>query len=451
MEIKSKFLCSKGVALAFAMLLGGSPGVLLYANDSVEESLMVVQTGRTIKGLVTDANGEPLIGCNVVVVGSNAGVITDIDGRFTLNIPADAKQIKVSYIGYVDQIINLHDRSDFKVVLKEDNNALDEVVVVGYGTQKKATLTGAVEQIGSQVLESRAITNVGAALQGATPGLVVTRSSSRPGNEGLNFQIRGLTSVNGGSPLIIVDGVPVLNSESFQNLNSDDIENISVLKDGSASIYGAKAANGVILVTTKKGKSGTNKISYTGEFTMRMKPSYSNFNIMNSQEQMDVYKNMEQNGSLSFVDSYRASQSGVYGKMYHLINQYSATGGVFGLANTPEARGAYLKQAEFRNTDWFDLLFSNSISQNHAVSMATGTDKASYYTSISVMNDPGWTKQSKVQRYTANLNALYNISKKVSLNLIGNASYRKQRAPGSLSSNLDPVSGEVKRVLPSKS
>ena len=281
MEIKSKFLCSKGVALAFAMLLGGSPGVLLYANDSVEESLMVVQTGRTIKGLVTDANGEPLIGCNVVVVGSNAGVITDIDGRFTLNIPADAKQIKVSYIGYVDQIINLHDRSDFKVVLKEDNNALDEVVVVGYGTQKKATLTGAVEQIGSQVLESRAITNVGAALQGATPGLVVTRSSSRPGNEGLNFQIRGLTSVNGGSPLIIVDGVPVLNSESFQNLNSDDIENISVLKDGSASIYGAKAANGVILVTTKKGKGKTTvdygfNMRFTTNGIMAFSPSMQN-------------------------------------------------------------------------------------------------------------------------------------------------------------------------------
>ena len=106
MEIKSKFLCSKGVALAFAMLLGGSPGVLLYANDSVEESLMVAQAGRTIKGLVTDANGEPLIGCNVVVVGSNAGVITDIDGRFALNVPADAKQIRITYIGYADQIVN---------------------------------------------------------------------------------------------------------------------------------------------------------------------------------------------------------------------------------------------------------------------------------------------------------------------------------------------------------
>ena len=108
MEIKSKFLCSKGVALAFAMLLGGSPGVLLYANDSVEESLMVAQAGRTIKGLVTDANGEPLIGCNVVVVGSNAGVITDIDGRFALNVPADAKQIRITYIGYADQIVNLN-------------------------------------------------------------------------------------------------------------------------------------------------------------------------------------------------------------------------------------------------------------------------------------------------------------------------------------------------------
>ena len=130
MEIKSKFLCSKGVALAFAMLLGGSPGVLLYANDSVEESLIVAQAGRTVKGLVTDANGEPLIGCNVVVVGSNsnAGVITDIDGRFALNVPADAKQIKVSYIGYVDQVINLNDRSDFTIRLKEDNNALEEVL-----------------------------------------------------------------------------------------------------------------------------------------------------------------------------------------------------------------------------------------------------------------------------------------------------------------------------------
>ena len=158
---------------------------------------------------------------------------------------------------------------------------------------------------------------------------------------------------------------------------------------------------GVIVVTTKKGKAGSNKISYTGEFTMRMKPSYRNFNIMDSQEQMDVYKTMASNGYLNFSDVYRASDSGVYGKMYHLINDYS--NGKFGLANTPEAINGYLQQAEYRNTDWFDILFNNSISQNHAISMSSGTEKASYYTSLSAMSDPGWTKQSSVQRYTANI------------------------------------------------
>lgn len=199
----------------------------------------------------------------------------------------------------------------------------------------------------------------------------------------------------------------------------------------------------MIVVTTKKGKAGSNKISYTGEFTMRMKPNYRNFNIMDSQEQMDVYKTMASNGYLNFSDVYRASDSGVYGKMYHLINDYS--NGKFGLANTPEAINGYLQQAEYRNTDWFDILFNNSISQNHAISMSSGTEKASYYTSLSAMSDPGWTKQSSVQRYTANINALYNISQQVSLNLIGSTSYRKQKAPGTLSSSIDVVSGEVRR------
>ena len=149
----------------------------------------------------------------------------------------------------------------------EDTQKLEEVVVVGYGTQKKATLTGAIEQVSSKALESRAITNVGLALQGQTPGLVVTRTSPRPGNEELNFKIRGATSVNGGDPLIIVDGVPTVNTESFQNLNPDDVESISVLKDGAASIYGAKAANGVILVTTKRGKGGKINVDYS--FNMR--------------------------------------------------------------------------------------------------------------------------------------------------------------------------------------
>ena len=235
-------------------------------------------------------------------------------------------------------------------------------------------------------------------------------------------------------------------SSAIAGLNADDIESFQILKDGSAtSIYGARAMAGVIVVTTKRGKAGTSKISYTGEFTMRLKPSYTQFNIMNSQEQMSVYKEMYNSGYFSFMNSYRASSSGVFGKMYHLMNEYDASSGKFGLPNTPEAMNAYLREAEYRNTDWFDLLFSNAISQNHSISMSSGTDKAQYYTSFSYMNDPGWSKKSKVERYTANINALYNISDKVTLNMIGNASYRKQEAPGTANRSVDAFTGTVSR------
>ena len=234
-------------------------------------------------------------------------------------------------------------------------------------------------------------------------------------------------------------------SSAIAGLNADDIESFQILKDGSAtSIYGARAMAGVIVVTTKKGKAGTTRINYTGEFTMRLKPSYGQFNIMNSQEQMGIYKEMEASGLISFGRTYRAADSGVYGKMYHLINSYNPTTG-YGLANTQEAMYGYLREAEMRNTNWFDELFSNSISSNHSLSLSTGTDKAQYYTSFSFMNDPGWSEQSKVQRYTFNVNALYNLSKKVSVNLIGNAAYRKQKSPGALNQRIDNVSGEVSR------
>ena len=276
--------------------------------------------------------------------------------------------------------------------------------------------------------------------------------------------MRGATSIYGSSkPLWVVDGVimedvtevdadalssgdaATLISSAIAGLNADDIESFQILKDGSAtSVYGARAMAGVIVVTTKKGKAGTTRINYTGEFTMRLKPSYGQFNIMNSQEQMGIYKEMEASGLISFGRTYRAADSGVYGKMYHLINSYNPTTG-YGLANTQEAMYGYLREAEMRNTNWFDELFSNSISSNHSLSLSTGTDKAQYYTSFSFMNDPGWSEQSKVQRYTFNVNALYNLSKKVSVNLIGNAAYRKQKSPGALNQRIDNVSGEVSR------
>lgn len=213
-----------------------------------------------VTGKVIDSSGEPVIGASVAQRGTTNSTVTDMNGNFTMNVPEKCL-LEVTFVGYEKSVVNTNGQNVLKITLKESSQSLNEVVVVGYGTQKKATLTGAVEQVNKETFESRAVTNVGLALQGATPGLAVYRSSSRPGNEGISFQIRGITSINGGSPLVVVDGVPILNSESFQNMNMDDIANISVLKDGAASIYGAKAANGVILVTTKRGK-GKTRVDY---------------------------------------------------------------------------------------------------------------------------------------------------------------------------------------------
>jgi len=200
-----------------------------------------------------------------------------------------------------------------------------------------------------------------------------------------------------------------------------------------------------VVVTTKRGKAGRSTINYTGEFTYRLKPNYSEYNICNSQEQMGIYREMEKKGWLEFSALANSSSSGLYGKMYNLMAEYDKTSGQFGLPYTTAAMNKYLQQAEFRNTDWFDLLFNNNIVQNHSVSISTGTEKANLYASVSAMNDPGWTKDSKVERYTANMNATFNLSKKLSISILTNASYRDQEAPGTLARTTDAVSGSVNR------
>jgi len=233
-------------------------------------------------------------------------------------------------------------------------------------------------------------------------------------------------------------------ASAIAGLNADDIESFQILKDGSAtSIYGARAMAGVIVITTKKGKAGVSRISYTGEYTSRMIPDYSDFNISNSQQQMGIYQEMERKGWLEFATIAGSTNSGIYGKMYDLVNQYK--NGQYGLLNSAGAKNAYLQQAEFRNTDWFNLLFNQNLTQNHAISISSGTEKAKFYTSISVFDDPGWTKSSSVERYTANANGSFLLSKNTTLSLLTNGSYRKQKAPGSLSQNVDVVSGQVKR------
>lgn len=435
--------------------------MLFYAYLLIGIGLAIAQTSQ-ISGVVLSAeDGEPIVGASILVQGTTTGTITDIDGKFSVKVNKGGK-LQVSYLGM--KTVTVTAKNNMTIKLESDTEVLEEVVVTGMQRMDKRLFTGAATKISAEDAKLDGVPEVSRALEGRAAGVSVQNVSGTFGTAP-KIRVRGATSIYGSSkPLWVVDGVIMedvtevgadelssgdavtLISSAISGLNADDIESFQILKDGSAtSIYGARAMAGVIVVTTKKGKAGTNKVSYTGEFTMRMKPSYRNFNIMNSQEQMGVYKEMANSGWLNFSDVFRAANSGVYGKMYHLINSYDATSGRYGLMNTPEARAAYLQQAEFRNTDWFDLLFSNSISQNHAVSFSSGTEKASYYTSLSVMNDPGWYKQSKVQRYTANVNALYNIYKNLSLNLIGNASYRKQKAPGAMSSEANAVTGEVTR------
>ena len=433
---------------------------LILASLFLYVGLALAQT-KVTGTVISQEDGEPIIGASVVVQGSKTGVVTDMNGQFSLSVP-EGKKIVISYIGMKTQTLNA--QNGMRVALVSDGQSLDEVVVTGMQKMDKRMFTGATAKISAEKAKIDGVADISRSLEGRVAGVSVQNVSGTFGTAP-KIRVRGATSIYGSSkPLWVVDGVimedvaevdaddlssgnaETLISSAIAGLNADDIESFQILKDGSAtSIYGARAMAGVIVVTTKKGKAGSNKISYTGEFTMRLKPSYANYNIMNSQEQMSVYREMERAGYLNFSDVYRASDSGVYGKMYHLINTYDPKTGTFALANTEEAKNQYLREAEMRNTDWFDELFSNSISMNHAISLSSGTEKAQYYTSFSIMNDPGWYKQSKTNRYTANINALYNISKKVSLNLIGNSSYRKQNAPGTLGQSIDVVSGEVKR------
>lgn len=424
-------------------------------------SIGVAFAQNKITGTVMQDDGEPAIGATVKVVGNNNGVVTNVDGKFTIDVPS-GKKLEFSYIGYVTK--RLAPKNGMKVTMTQDSKVIEEVVVTGMQKQDKRLFTGAATKIDAEKAKIDGVADISRSLEGRVAGVSVQNVSGTFGTAP-KIRVRGATSIYGASkPLWVVDGVVMedvtevdadalssgdantLISSAIAGLNADDIESFQVLKDGSAtSIYGARAMGGVIVVTTKKGKAGQSHISYTGEFTMRLKPSYSQFNIMNSQEQMSTYREMYNAGWLTFSDTYRGSESGVYGKMYQLMNTYDPATGQFLLPNTDEAMYAYLQEAEFRNTNWFDELFSTSISQNHSISMSSGTDKAQYYTSFSVMNDPGWTERSKVQRYTANINALYNLSKKLSLNLIGNAAYRKQEAPGTTNQSADPVSGQVTR------
>lgn len=237
-------------------------GYVVLTKHSQTQAAVSQQSGKLVKGAVTDESGLSVIGANVFIKGTTVGTITDMEGNFSLEVPSDNDILVISYIGYVEQQIPVKNRKNWSIVLKEDAQNLDEVVVVGYGTQRKGNIATAVTTIKSDVLQNRPVQTVGEALQGQIPGLSVTAKGA-PG-ESPKLQLRGssvLKSDNSSEPLVLVDGVPA----DFNFLNPEDIESINVLKDAASSaIYGSRAANGVLLITTKRGKMGKPTFRYNG-------------------------------------------------------------------------------------------------------------------------------------------------------------------------------------------
>lgn len=355
---------------------------ILYNNvDGVQPP----NNPQKITGTITDENGEPIIGASVKERDTTNGTVTDFDGKFTLNVNKGAI-LDISYIGYTAKSIQANGQH-LSITLKEDSRQLDELVVVGYGTQKKVNLTGAVSAIGGKELSKRQVSQSSMALQGAAPGVTITQRSGQPGADGGDIKIRGIGTLNNANPLILVDGIEM----GLDNIDVSTIESISVLKDAaSASIYGSKAANGVILVTTKRAATGKFAISYSGYLS---KQSPTNLpKKLNAIDHMTLLNEAKTNSGAGAV--YTPEQ----------IEEWRTKG--------PSDRDHY------PDTDWQkEVLQGSGIQQSHTVTMSGGTDKLKVLASLGYFRQEGIVKNSSYQRIFMRLNTDIAFTKNFSSSL----------------------------------
>ncbi|MPR33045.1 SusC/RagA family TonB-linked outer membrane protein [Cytophagaceae bacterium SJW1-29] len=379
---------------------------------------------RTISGQVTDEKSEGLPGVNVVVKGTNRGTSTDVNGRYELLIPDEEVTLVFSSVGFVSQELNPGNRSTIDIQLVTDSKSLSEVVVVGYGSQQKVNLTGAISVVKfDDKINNRPITNSSQALGGTASGVWVSQNSGKPGSDGAQIRVRGWGTLNNSNPLIIIDGV----EGSFDQLNPSDIESISVLKDAaSAAIFGSKAANGVVLVTTRMGKNNekaqVNINSYVGVQTLGMHYDLIN----NSAEHMKLTNMalMNDGGSQLFSDE--------------LISAFN-TG---------------TNQYKYPNTDWFKELYKPALIHEHNVSVKGGTAQTSSYISFNYLNQQGMIPNTSSQRYGLRANLESNVNNW--FKVIGRLSYlnRSSREPyadityGSLGRVFEMLGGAAPYIAP---
>lgn len=373
-----------------ALLLAVSPAYAAGDNysgtGSTHSSLIVHQNGRTITGTVIDETGETVIGANVVVKGTTNGSITDVDGRFSLNNVPDGAILIVSYVGYEDLSVKVGVQSQLTIKLKESSELIDEVVVVGYASQKKVNLSGSVASVNmDDISEKRPITNLSSGLAGMAAGVSVTSSSNKPGDDNASILVRGQGTLNNSSPLVIIDGV----ESNINTVAPQDVESMTVLKDAaSASIYGSRAANGVILITTKKGKSGKVNIDYTG------------------------YASLESIGrTLEPVSNYAD-----YMELMNEAYNNSGQPGRFSEATIKEWRDDNGRNPLiYPNTNWIDEVFGTAVATNHNLSVNGGSEKINFYTSFGYNNNPGVMENSGYERYNFRSNVEAKVTKWLTL------------------------------------
>ena len=358
----------KGCALCMTLCLTSAA---LPGRANAESSAIVneVLQSSVVKGVVKDSNGEPLLGVNVLVKGTTIGAVTDIDGNFSFEAPADCTLV-ISYIGFESQEVKVKGNAPLNIILKEDSEALDEVVVVGYGVQKKRDLSGAVSSVKSRDITAIPTTNALEALQGKVAGLDLTASSGKAGAD-LSFTIRGERSLKASNaPLILVDGIDY---GTTLDINPSDIESIEVLKDASSTaIYGTRGANGIIIVTTKKGKAGKSKVSLNAFASINMISSYPS--IMNGAEYAQLKR-----------EAYRDQTT----------NEYLPDEQVFTVAQELE----YVREGV--STDYRDLMMSNGFNQNYELSITGGTEKTQHSISLGYRGENGLFKNDNYKRLNA--------------------------------------------------
>lgn len=407
---KRKLLSAIPVTLS--LLIAASATSMASASVTPGITKTATVNASNVTGVVVDASGVPLIGVNVLEKGTTNGTITDFDGKFTLNVSSPNAKLVISYIGYVSQEVSALKNGELKVVLKEDTETLEEVVVVGYGTQKKANLSGSVSSVDSEQLQNRPIQNVSSGLQGLMPGVTITGTNGAPGMDSGNIRVRGTGTLNSASPYILIDGVE---SETMGDLDPNDIASISVLKDAaSAAIYGSKAANGVILITTKRGSTGKPKISYSGYISFQ-----------NTTETIDRLSSYE------------------YASMYNDALKSEDKAPRF----TPDEIQKFKDGTDpnYPNTDWYDLAYKTGIQHRHNINISGGNEHAKYMGSLGYLNQTGVLPNAGREQFNARTNLDMKITKRLSAKI--NLAYIKNKYDDASSAYYGGSSDQIIRQL----